>query len=37
MLVDDVITTGATMSNAIKLLSGIDGIRLSVFSWAAVP
>lgn len=37
MLVDDVITTGATMLNAIQALEKIDGIRLSSFAWAWLP
>ncbi len=34
MLVDDVITTGATMLNAISAMENIPEVRLSAFAWA---
>lgn len=36
MLVDDVLTTGATMMSAVTALEGLPDIRLSTFAWAWV-
>lgn len=36
LLVDDVITTGATISSCIRVLGDIQGIRISVFALSAV-
>lgn len=37
MIVDDVITTGATMLAAIEALERVPDIRISVFAWAWAP
>lgn len=37
MIVDDVITTGATMLAAIEALEQVPDIRISVFAWAWAP
>jgi len=34
LLVDDVVTTGATLTNCAKCLSGIEGIAISIFTLA---
>ena len=36
MLVDDVMTTGATMLSAIQAMESLPGIRLSAFAWSWV-
>lgn len=36
MLVDDVMTTGATMMSAVETLEGLPGVRLSTFCWSWV-
>ncbi len=34
MLVDDVMTTGATMDGMVEQLRGVPGIRITIFAWA---